>query len=386
MSPNLRKVAGGADGPMDPIELEAARWLLLHDQEMTSAQAREFDHWLHSDERNSRVYAKLKQTWILLAHVPADRVPMPPHQGRRKLLASVVLAAAAAVVIGVMVLRPVRQSAAHLSRTVVTPVGSIEKIDLPDGSVIHVNTASAVEVAFSAAERGVQLVRGEANFSVAKDKSRPFIVRVGHVDVTAVGTAFNVRRNRDAIELLVTEGNVRVDDSASGENLLARTAGKEPMSGRPPAEADTAASQALARDDVPTPPRTGNALDRRPTMEAPLLSAGQRATISISAERKAMVAAVDPVSPDQAARALSWQNRRLEFSAESLDNIAAEFNRYNRHQLEIADADLGRQRFGGKFPANDFESLVRLLEANFGVVVERHENRTVLRASAPARP
>ena len=59
--------------------------------------------------------------------------------------------------------------------------------------------------------------------------------------------------------------------------------------------------------------------------------------------------------------------------------IAAEFNRYNVHRLVVEDPELGAQRFGGKFPANDFAGLVRLLELNFGVVSERRENETVLR-------
>jgi ferric-dicitrate binding protein FerR (iron transport regulator) len=54
-------------------------------------------------------------------------------------------------------------------------------------------------------------------------------------------------------------------------------------------------------------------------------------------------------------------------------------NRYNRHKLVIADPRLNTQRFGGSFPAGDCEPIVRMLEANFGVVAERGTDETRLR-------
>jgi len=56
-----------------------------------------------------------------------------------------------------------------------------------------------------------------------------------------------------------------------------------------------------------------------------------------------------------------------------------EFNRYNRHKLVIADPRLAARRFGGTFAVGDHEELVRLLEANFGVMAERGATATRLR-------
>src|SRR5260370_1274200 len=69
---------------------------------------------------------------------------------------------------------------------------------------------------------GVRLTRGEAHLAVAKDSSRPFIVTAGGVSVRAVGTAFNVRRVEQRVEVFVTEGKVRIDSAAKGESLLPR--------------------------------------------------------------------------------------------------------------------------------------------------------------------
>jgi transmembrane sensor len=77
-------------------------------------------------------------------------------------------------------------------------------------------------------------------------------------------------------------------------------------------------------------------------------------------------------------RRLAWQERQLRFAAAPLAEMVAEFNRYNRHQLVVADERLAARRFGGIFRADAFDTLVHLLESNHGVRVERRENATIL--------
>jgi transmembrane sensor len=86
-------------------------------------------------------------------------------------------------------------------------------VTLPDGSVLQLNTDSVVETAYSPTERRVRLKKGEAFFSVAKNPQRPFWVDVGAVSVRAVGTAFNVRFRPEAVEVLVKEGKVSVNQA-----------------------------------------------------------------------------------------------------------------------------------------------------------------------------
>ena len=85
------------------------------------------------------------------------------------------------------------------------------------------------------------------------------------------------------------------------------------------------------------------------------------------------------VSAVEIKQTLAWQSRRLDFDATPLADIVAEINRYNRHQLVIADDRLNDRRFGGSFPAGDYETFVRMLEANFEVVAERGKDETRLR-------
>ena len=145
-----------------------------------------------------------------------------------------------------------------------TAEGEQETVTLPDGSRVHLNTDTAVVVAYGEAERRVGLLRGEALFEVSADPARPFRVTAAGGVVEAVGTAFVVRGGGAAASVAVTEGRVRVtspaeDSPARATVLAARGQRTGYRSGRPPrpAEAFDPATAAVWRqgliviDDLP---------------------------------------------------------------------------------------------------------------------------------------
>jgi transmembrane sensor len=91
-----------------------------------------------------------------------------------------------------------------------TGVGEQATIELADGSQIVLNTASAVRVAYSGKARRLILDRGQAFFTVATDAGRPFTVEADGRVVTAVGTAFDVRIEKEAVQVALLEGKVSV--------------------------------------------------------------------------------------------------------------------------------------------------------------------------------
>lgn len=345
------------------IEAAAAAWLSLRDRGMSAAETAEFMRWLQQDPLHATVFNELDRVWKdfdRLSAVPApstsaaapDADLLAPRVRRQhhRTLAWTALATVAAAAILLLTFSPsLSRAPRHTAETV---VGAFQKLDLPDGSVAQLNTNSAVDTTFTTTERRVRIVRGEVFFSVAKDSARPFIVTAGPVAVRAVGTAFNVRQRDAAIEVLVTEGRVRVDDARAGHSLL------------PPASASSAA----------------------PSAEPPLLVAGERAIVPLAPAGSpsapfTAAATVEQVAAPAAQRALAWQERRLEFDAVPLAEVVREFNRYNRQQLVIADAALAAKHFSGTFRADGYESLVRLLETDFGVSATRGSNEIVLRRS-----
>jgi ferric-dicitrate binding protein FerR (iron transport regulator) len=95
-----------------------------------------------------------------------------------------------------------------------TPLGSKTHLVLPDGSQVWLNAGSKLTYprSFDDKERKVALV-GEAFFKVQTNKSKPFIVSTGQMNVRALGTAFNVKAYPEdkAITTTLVEGIVKVD-------------------------------------------------------------------------------------------------------------------------------------------------------------------------------
>lgn len=90
----------------------------------------------------------------------------------------------------------------------------IEPVSLPDGTQVRMGPNSRLTYprSFRGKTREVVLT-GQAFFSVAQNKDQPFIVRTKNMDVTALGTAFEVfdYAYENRAEALLLEGKVRVD-------------------------------------------------------------------------------------------------------------------------------------------------------------------------------
>ena len=345
---------------VERIEQQGADWIARHYAGLSAAERSEFKNWQKLDPRHAAVFAELEKTWLALERVrPSGKVEgridadiLAPRGLRAGWRLAPALAAAILVLAGALWWRATPTEPIRYASAVATDVGEFKNVGLPDGSTVLVNTNTRIETAYSAAERRVRLVRGEAHFTVAKNPARPFYVEANGVAVRAVGTAFNVRLRSDSVEVLVTEGRVRVADALGGASLLMDK------------------SEQVSTDDVH------------------LLKAGERAVVAGSVEpggmRKPVPAAL--VSATEVERVLAWQDRRLEFGAVPLSEIIAEFNRYNRVQLAIEDPALAVERFGGSFRVDQPDAFVRLLENRFGVCAQRSVAQIVLSRGLPAAP
>lgn len=206
-----------------------------------------------------------------------------------------------------------------------TPVGGLASVPMPDGSQITLNTDSEIRVAVTEKERRVELEQGEAFFEVAKDPARPFIVSAGNKRVIAVGTKFSVRREGSDIQVIVTEGKVRVEARGNRGSGVA-----EPL---------TAGTVAQASD-------TGVLLRTKKLAEAE--------------------------------ESLSWRQHVLVFRQMTLGEASAEFNRYNTRKIVIEDPSVAALHIAGSFRADNVEGFVRLLERGYPVRTEERGDQLVL--------
>lgn len=198
-----------------------------------------------------------------------------------------------------------------------TSLGELRSITLEDGSIVELNTRSTLRTRFTAAERRVELLSGEAVFKVAKNPARPFRVVAGSAQIVAVGTAFNVYAQSARTVVTVLEGRVRVRGRGA------------------PAEANR--TPALAAQEVE-------------------LARGEQAIVAPHT-RIAKATLADPQ------RVTSWTERRLVFEETPLAEAAAEFARYNSQAIRINDTTLGELHITGVFDATDPGSLVQFVAA-----------------------
>lgn len=96
--------------------------------------------------------------------------------------------------------------------TIATPKGGQYQLELPDGSLVWLNSSSSIHfpTSFVKKERRVDIT-GEAYFEVAKDPGKPFIVSVNNSEVQVLGTHFNINsyHEEDDLKTTLLEGSVR---------------------------------------------------------------------------------------------------------------------------------------------------------------------------------
>ena len=328
----------------------AAEWLVRRDRGLTPAEQDEFLQWLAADSRHGEWFAlhrytvgdfgRLAQWRPDHSDQPNPDLLAPPRRFRRWLVPVALAAASIALVLGWLRLAPTAMESGAM-------IADYERRILEDGSTVELNRGAVVTVRYSAGERRVTLERGEALFTVTTNPDRPFIVRAGGVDVRAIGTAFNVRLDASEVEVLVTEGRVAVATTEIAERTAHDAGGSR------------------SAPDSDRRPGGNEAGFATPISE---LMAGQRAVVSLVSVAPPVI---ETVTAEVAARLLAWQPQLLDFSSVPLERAILEFNRRNRVQFSIADAELAAMPVVASIRSDNVEGFAQFLAATPGIQVER---------------
>jgi transmembrane sensor len=335
------------------IAEEAAQWLIDLEDEATPNMAG-FAAWLGASPRHVEEFLLASAVWHegdaldnarridverLLAEARANVHPLKTRllntrftkrsravgpAGRIGLIAAAVAVLAVCVTLWV--------GFATRGTQYVTGIGEQRALRLADGSTVTLNTRSQMRVRFGDRGRQVELLAGEALFSVAHDPQRPFRVIVDHAVVQAVGTAFNVRRSTVGATVSVVEGVVQIVPLPQLVSARASATG-------------------------PAPER---------------LAAGQQANVSDDG------AILNQESVDTS-RVIAWRERRLIFRDAPLVTVADEFNRYNELQLIVTGDATRARRVTGVFDADDPRALLTFLGRDPALAIERNGDRVSIR-------
>jgi transmembrane sensor len=304
---------------------EAAEWLTrLNSRSVSNDTLSAFYEWRRTPA-NATAFARVEEIWHRaggldrdpeIAAAVRETLASKPKAfwGRRMVLAGG-LSAAAGIAIGLW------------PRTLSyrTAVGEQRFVTLDDGSRVHLNTDSRIEVAFSGDSRRVRLERGEAWFEVEHDAGRPFVVATQDAKVRAIGTSFAVRRYRDGSRVMLAAGKVEVRNAAGQAAVLA------------PAEA-----------------------------------------IRISGGRLGRAEPIDVASE------AAWRSGHLSFKDLDLADAVREVDRYSVHHVVLDAPELATRKVNGLFEIGDEQAFVDAVTTLFPLeAVTASDGSRRLRARPP---
>lgn len=254
-----------------------------------------------------------------------------------------------------------------------TRVAEQRSIELPDHSRVALDADTRLRVRFSKESRIVQLLQGQAQFSVAKDSARPFKVEAGDHTVVAVGTVFTVEYVDRAMHVAMLEGKVAVLSShlrseaiASPANALGMSAGgtgaADSNSSRGTGEAGAAQRGMRPSDEGSREPKAWNG--------EVLLTAGEALHVVHGGPT-----VVTPKADLEAATA--WREGKVIFRSEQLGQAIRRLNRYSRLQLQVDDPRLASMNISGVFDAGDTAAFVEAVRSYLPVTADYPDSDTI---------
>ena len=322
------------------IDKQAQDWLVkLETGGMAVGDEDRFVAWLEQDEAHGEAFAEAEASWQLMQQIDADKINDTSVEAIETTVKSAVesITKPAAKPKASLRPEPKKSWAQHLlplaATVLLTVIGLFYGPDiyrastadqytftgqrlqqtLEDGSVITLNTDSAVTFDFTENQRLIKVDSGEIYVDVAPDKERPFIVVAGDMQVTALGTEFIVRHTDKQPSVVVTEHSVKVEMRSD-----------------------------LAKNLV--------------------LDEGQKATLL---EQRRNFAIADNVNTKQAS---AWLSGKYIFQESSLREVVDEVSRYYKGKIVIRDKSLERLTVSGVLdldePLTAMEILASMLDLN----------------------
>lgn len=305
-------MTSGSEKSVEQLEAEAAAWAAKLDA-APDHRTHELDAWLQQDAKHSGALLRAQAALALFEPAFGLREEQTLQTRRaggwgRIALIGTGLAAVAATV-ATLVLMPTAKD------TFETQIGEVRSLALSDGSSVSIDAKSHIDVAFGTQRRDIHLEFGRVLFRAVHDQYRPFRVIVDDVVITDIGTAFQVTDDEVSgeVEVLVTEGAVRVDSPSGRIELVA-------------------GQRRRFAKQVSTPPTAPETL----------------------------------IAPADVERALAWREGRIEFDGESLSTAVAQFNRYSRVPIEVGNPALGEEKLYGAFRMDDASGFARAAAASLG--------------------
>ena len=310
----------------DSVHAQAIDWLLrIRSENCTETERHAFNTWLEESASHRQAYETVQAQWEWMEPFKAMNFPARDaalrYRGKspRRLF---IYSAAASLLLALGLTAFMPNGWLGIPHTYVAEKGDRQTITLADGSSIELNTESEVRVHFNRWQRNVEMIKGEAFFTVIHDAERPFEVRAGSGRIRDIGTAFEVYIKPEQVIVAVQEGIVEV--------------------------------QALRKRE---------------------LTAGQQLAFNGSGEFQAL-------QGQDVAGLTAWRQGNLVFRNRRLDDVLAEVGRYHDTRIRLQNETLGKLRVSGTFHTAELDDTLNAIATILPVNIDHVGEHEIVLKSA----
>ena len=294
--------------------------------------------WLEGSEANRKSFMELEKVWRSMDKTSASNsIDIESEWSKLKTEAGIrsgkgfrsfILQPVFRIAAGVLIL--VSLSIAGWlflsSKTISTGMAETREFILPDGSQITLNASSSLQYdrSFGKVNRTVRL-KGEAYFSITKNPKSPFIISVNENEVKVLGTAFNVRSDKETgrVEVTVQEGTVSFYHKKEEAGKI-------------------------------------------------ILIPGDKASYERKSQRFSKETNTDR-------NFISWKTRHIIFESDSLSAVVKTLENVYHKKILIENPAIGACTLTTSFNNKDFPTVLKILENTLGITSEEKDGKIILK-------
>jgi transmembrane sensor len=313
-------------------------------KEASEQEEKAFREWLAHSEQNRKTYFQLERLWQNTGGVTdyyrihqekawnavSRKITERPQRNVLYPMLKIAAAFVVAYLLGIVTMYLLRQEPQPTidritENRVKVPPGSKTEIQLPDGTTVWLNSGSEISYpsVFRSELREVTL-SGEAFFDVLKNERAPFVVHAGDIDVSVLGTSFNVKSylGETFTETTLVEGSVKLSSRNSKETVV--------------------------------------------------LKPGERAVLG---KDKKLFEIKRNTETDLYT---SWKNGKLVFKRERFEDVAVRMERWYNIRITINNARLSNERVTGAFENESAEQALHALQLSVPFQYEIRKNNILI--------